>query len=75
MEDKNIKAHAEGAKSAADTLSGSMVAGVVLVAARLLLERRGVVLSEGELLAVGAFLTGTFTGISSYIHGFFRGKK
>jgi hypothetical protein len=75
MEEKKIKAHAEGARSATDTLSGSVIAGAALVVTRLFLERRGVTLTEGELLAVGACLTGVFTGISSYVHGFFRGKK
>lgn len=73
--DINAQAHAEGARSASDTLSGSAVAGVVLVGVRLLCESRGVTLTEGELMAIGACLTGAFTGISSYIHGFFRGRK
>ena len=75
MEPNKIKGHKEGATSATDTLTGASMAGIVLIAVRLVTGRYGIQLTEGEMLAVGGAVTGLFTGISSYIHGYLRGKK
>ena len=75
MTEDKVKRHREGATSATDTLTGTSLAGVALIGIRLFLGSKGVTLSEGELLAIGGALTGFCTGISSYIHGYLRGKK
>ena len=75
MEEETKKAHAEGATSATDTLTGTSMAALALIGVRLFLGGKGVTLTEGELLAVGGAMTGLFTAISSYVHGFFRGKR
>ena len=75
MDDKIKQGHIEGATSASDTLTGTSLAGVALIGVRLFLGGKGIVLTEGELLAAGGVLTGLFTAASSYVHGFFRGKR
>jgi hypothetical protein len=75
MDTNQINGHKEGATSATDTLTGATCAGMALMGIRIFLGHKGITLSEGELLTVGAAITGVFTGVSSYIHGYFRGKK
>lgn len=75
MDDKAKQGHVEGATSASDTLTGASIAGVALIGVRLFLGGKGIVLTEGELMAVSGALTGALTAASSYVHGFFRGKR
>lgn len=75
MTEQNINGHKEGARSATDTLTGSGLAGLALIGIRIFLGTKGIILEPEELLVVGCAITGVLTGISSYVHGYFRGKK
>ena len=79
-EDKvDVSGHTEGAKSAADTLTGTGLAGIAWIAYSVFgkpwLARHDVNLTGEQEAGISFALTASLTGISSYIHGFLRGKK
>jgi hypothetical protein len=71
--------HLEGIRSARDTFSGTSVAGLLSVAYAILgkpyLESKGISLTFDQEATVIVGITASLTGISSYIHGFMRGRK
>ena len=79
MKENTINGHREGATSSTDTLTGAGAAGILYIAysvfGKPFLERHGVTLTGEQEAGVSFVLTASLTGISSYIHGFFRGKS
>ena len=73
------KGHEEGARSAKDTITGglaSVTAGVAYaVLAKPWLAKQGVALTGEQEASIGVAMTLSLTSISSYIHGFLRGRK
>lgn len=71
--------HAEGARSAKDTISGGLASAVAATAYALLakpwLAKQGVSLTGEQEASIGVAMTLSLTSLSSYIHGFLRGRK
>lgn len=79
MTEESIRGHREGATSSTDTLTGTGAAGILYIAYSIFgkpfLERHGISLTGEQEAGISFVLTASLTGISSYIHGFFRGKS
>lgn len=79
MTEESIRGHREGATSSTDTLTGAGAAGILYIAYSIfgkpILECHGVSLIGEHEAGISFVLTASLTGISSYIHGFFRGKS
>lgn len=79
MTEESIRGHREGATSSTDTLTGTGAACILYVAYSIFgkpfLERHGISLTGEQEAGISFVLTASLTGISSYIHGFFRGKS
>ena len=73
------KGHEEGAKSAKDTISGGLASAVAATAYAVLakpwLARQGVTLTGEQEASIGITMALSLTSLSSYIHGFLRGRK
>ena len=74
-----VSGHSEGIQSAKDTGTGALVSVAAAVAYSLLakpwLSKQGINLTGYQEAVIGITLTASLVGISSYIHGFFRGNK
>lgn len=71
--------HAEGSRSAKDTISGGLASAAASVAyvafAKPWLAKRGVSLTGEQEASIGVAMTLSLTSLSSYIHGFLRGRE
>lgn len=76
---KRVLGHEEGARSAKDTISGGLASAVAATAYALLgkpwLAKRGISLNGEQEASLGVAVTLSLTSLSSYIHGFLRGRK